>query len=86
MKYIQFEDIPVWLQARKFVTKIYQITKSNFNNDFELMNQIHRAALSILLNIAEGFEKNLTKTLRDLLTKLKLQQENAVSLYTLPQI
>ena len=61
MKYIRFEDIPVWQETGKFVTKIYQITKSNFNNDFELMNQIRRAALSILLNIAEGFERKSNK-------------------------
>ena len=61
MKYIQFEDIPVWQEARKFVAKIYQITKSNFDNDFGLTNQIRRAALSILLNIAEGFERKSNK-------------------------
>ena len=61
MIYAQFEDIPVWQQAREFVVKIYLITKKDFNNDFELMNQIRRAALSILLNIAEGFERKSNK-------------------------
>ena len=61
MKYIRFEDIPVWQEVRRFVTKIYHITKRNFNNDFGLMNQVRRAALSMLLNIAEGFERKSNK-------------------------
>ncbi len=61
MKYAKFEGIPIWQEARKFVVKIYQITKHKFNNDFGLINQIQRASLSVLLNISEGFERKKIK-------------------------
>ena len=61
MKYSTFEDIPVWQDARYFVAKIYKITKTKFGKDFELINQLRSAALSIPLNIAEGFERKTNK-------------------------
>ena len=61
MKYDKFEDIPVWQEARAFVGDIYAITKNKFQKDFEVINQLRRAALSIVLNIAEGFERKSNK-------------------------
>ncbi len=61
MTFSKFEDIPVWQQARKFIAKVYSVTYSKFNNDFELTNQFRRAAISIALNIAEGFERKTNK-------------------------
>lgn len=57
MSYQMFEDLPVWVEAKKYVMSIYTLSKGRFNNDYELMNQIRRASLSIVLNIAEGFER-----------------------------
>jgi len=57
MMYEKFEDIPVWQKSREFVTKVYKITVKNFKNDFSLIDQLKRAAYSIMLNIAEGFER-----------------------------
>ncbi len=54
-----FEDIPVWQKARLLVQEIYQITTTDsFKTDFGLRGQIQRAAVSIMANIAEGFELN----------------------------
>lgn len=55
--YTQFEDLPVWKTARQLTVRIYKITGANtFAKDFGLRNQIRRAAVSLMSNIAEGFE------------------------------
>ena len=57
-KITKFEDIESWKRARRFTNEIYKITGSgNFSKDFGLRDQIRRAAISILSNIAEGFER-----------------------------
>ena len=56
-KYQRFEDLPVWQIARELVNVIYDFTeKGDFSRDFALRDQIRRAAISIMSNIAEGFE------------------------------
>lgn len=53
----RFEDIQAWQEARKLVKMIYSITnKELFSRDFGLRDQIRRAAVSVLANIAEGFD------------------------------
>ena len=53
-----FEDLEVWKEARRLTQRIYQLTKNeNFLKDFPLRDQIRRAAVSIMSNIAEGFER-----------------------------
>jgi four helix bundle protein len=55
----KFQDLEAWKMARKITNEIYSISKQDkFNRDFALCNQIRRAAISILSNIAEGFERN----------------------------
>ena len=45
-----------WQSARNLVKLIYEITKQpDFNRDFALRDQIRRAAISVMSNIAEGF-------------------------------
>ena len=59
MNYKQFEDLPVWQESRKLVNKVYNSTsKSPFQKDFGFKDQLQRASLSIINNIAEGFERN----------------------------
>ncbi len=58
----RFEDMEVWQQARMIVKKIYSITcQGKFSRDFGLREQIQRAAISIMSNIAEGFERGTNK-------------------------
>lgn len=54
----KFEDIEAWKQAREITKLIYKASLSgNFSKDFALCNQIRCAGVSILSNIAEGFER-----------------------------
>jgi len=59
MKAASFEDLKVWQDSREFVKSIYELTSTNeFKKDYGLKDQIQRAAVSIMNNIAEGFERN----------------------------
>src|ERR671925_21512 len=54
----RFEDLIAWQKARGFTREIHQITRQGaFAKDFGLSGQIQRAAVSIMSNIAEGFER-----------------------------
>ena len=58
----QFEDLNVWQDARQIVSAIYTVSKVRaFNADFGLRDQIRRAAVSTMSNIAEGFERGTRK-------------------------
>jgi len=62
MKAKTFEELEVWQDSREFVKSIYELTSSNKSaKDFGLKDQIQRAAVSIMNNIAEGFERNNNK-------------------------
>jgi four helix bundle protein len=53
----KFEDLEVWKRARALANAIYDMTAVDaFSRDFVLRDQIRRAAVSVLSNIAEGFE------------------------------
>ena len=54
----KFEDFIAWQKARSLTREIYKITNlPAFSRDFGLKDQIRRAAVSIMSNIAEGFER-----------------------------
>ena len=54
----KFEDIKAWQLGRSLVKEIYQITKSkNCAKDYGFREQIQRSAVSVMSNIAEGFER-----------------------------
>lgn len=58
----RFEDIEAWRDARHLVKQIYEITNGGpFARDFGLRDQIRRAAVSTMSNIAEGFERGSNK-------------------------
>jgi four helix bundle protein len=58
----RFEDLQVWQAARTLVREIYLCTQSgSFAKDLGLKTQIQRAAVSIMSNIAEGFERSGNK-------------------------
>ena len=58
MKYDNFEDLPIWQLAREIVGDVYDLSKNYeaLSRDFGLKDQLQRAAISIMNNIAEGFD------------------------------
>ena len=58
----KFEDIESWKLAREIARLIYEASgREKFSRDFALVNQIRRASVSVLSNIAEGFERGGNK-------------------------
>ena len=55
MKIDRFEDIIAWQKANVLSVDIYSLFAES--NDFSFNNQIQRAAVSVMNNIAEGFER-----------------------------
>ena len=53
----RFEDIQAWQEARNLVKMIYVLTNKEFlAKDYGMKDQIRRAAVSAMTNIAEGFD------------------------------
>jgi len=53
----RFEDIQAWQEARKLVKMVYSLTnKDSFSKDFGMRDQIRRTSVSVMANIAEGFD------------------------------
>jgi len=53
----RFEEIEAWKTARELTRMVYAFTEQGkFAKDFGLKNQIQRASVSVMSNIAEGFE------------------------------
>ena len=56
---MEFEEIRAWQSARRLTQRIYVVTDAgSFRQDFDLRRQIRRASVSIMSNIAEGFERD----------------------------
>ena len=57
MRIERFEEINAWQETKKLTNMVYEVTKhQNFAKDFGLRDQIRRATISIMSNIAEGYE------------------------------
>jgi len=53
----RFEELEAWQTARKLTQQVYELSnQGDFSRDYGLRDQMRRAAVSILSNIAEGFE------------------------------
>jgi four helix bundle protein len=58
MKVERFEDLIAWQKARELTKQVYNITRTGaLSKDFGLCDQIRRASVSVMSNIAEGFER-----------------------------
>jgi four helix bundle protein len=61
----RFEDIKAWQAARDLVSAIYRVTaQGQFAKDFGLRDQVRRASVSVMSNIAEGFERSSDREFR----------------------
>ena len=54
----RFEDLIAWQKARVLTKKVYEVTgNGHFAGDFGLRDQVRHSSVSIMANIAEGFER-----------------------------
>jgi four helix bundle protein len=68
----RFEELEVWRNALDLTIEIYQTSRhGTFSRDFALKDQIRRAAVSVLSNIAEGFESRTDRLFREFLGRAK---------------
>jgi four helix bundle protein len=68
----RFEDIEAWKKARELTKIIYEVTaQGKIATDFPLRDQLRRASISIMANIAEGFEREGNKEFRQFLAQAK---------------
>jgi len=57
-----FEDLDAWKQARILVREVYVLCRDEkLGRDFGLRDQIQRASVSVMTNVAEGFERTGTQ-------------------------
>ena len=62
MKITRFEDLECWKEARNIVNRVYSVCRTDgFRRDYSLTDQLKRAAISIMANIAEGFSRKGNK-------------------------
>ena len=62
MRIERFEDIEAWKEARALVRMVYEATnEAPFKNDRGLRDQIQRAVISVMSNVAEGFMRQTNK-------------------------
>jgi four helix bundle protein len=67
-----FEEIEAWQKARGLTREIYAVSnKGAFSKDFGMRDQIRRASVSIMSNIAEGFERGGTREFIQFLSMAK---------------
>ena len=68
----RFEEIEAWQTARELTRKVYETTnEGQFARDFGLKDQMRRASVSIMSNIAEGFESRTQTLFLDYLGRAK---------------
>lgn len=68
----KFEDMLSWQRARELTQHVYALSKKgDFAKDFELRGQMRSASVSIMSNIAEGFERGGDKEFLQFLSTAK---------------
>lgn len=65
MKIERFEDIIAWQKAKELTSLTYKLFRNN--RDYSFRDQIQRACISIMNNIAEGFERRTNKDMKNFL-------------------
>lgn len=74
MAVTRFEELLAWQKARILTKAIYEVTRQGaFARDYGLSGQIQRASVSIMSNIAEGFERNSRPEFHQFLRVLSAQ-------------
>ena len=64
-KIVRFEDIIAWQKARELTNLVYH--ELRYNKDYSFRDQIRRAVISVMNNIAEGYERKSNNEFRQFL-------------------
>jgi len=68
----RFEDLIAWQKARDLARELYQVTAAaRFRADLGLRDQIRRASVSVMANLAEGFERGSSREFHQFLVIAK---------------
>jgi four helix bundle protein len=68
----RFEELIAWQKARVLTREVYRVTRvGEFERDFGLRDQVRRASVSVMANIAEGFERHRLGEFRQFLSVAK---------------
>ncbi len=68
----RFEELDVWQRARELTRSVYDLSDQGaFARDFGLRDQMRRAAVSVMSNIAEGFESRTQQLFVDFLGRAR---------------
>ena len=68
----KFEDLDAWKKARELTRSIYAMTRNeHFAKDYGLKDQICRSSVSIMSNVAEGYERDGDKEFANFLSIAK---------------
>jgi hypothetical protein len=83
----RFEDLDVWQNAKELTNLIYRLSAAgSFARDFGLRDQMRRAAVSIMSNIAEGFAGELRAQLYIALEQKYRTDDEFQSAFSLAEI
>jgi 23S rRNA-intervening sequence protein len=78
----RFEDIVAWQKARLLTKDVYAAAKLGaFAHDYGLKDQIQRASVSTMANIAEGFERGGDKEFAQFLSNSKVARSNRICMW-----
>lgn len=66
-----FEEITAWQKGRELGRHVYRFTRDNCGRGYPFVNQIRAAVVSIMSNIAEGFERDGNKEFHQFLSIAK---------------
>lgn len=69
MKAVTFEELLSWKKAKELAKLLYQIMREN--RDYGFKDQLLRAGVSVMNNIAEGFERNSRREFKQFLSIAK---------------
>ena len=68
----QFEDLIAWQKARRVTAEVYRLTRETpLGRDFGLRDQMCRSSVSVMSNIAEGFDRTGPREFRQFLSVAK---------------
>ena len=83
-KVTRFEDLRCWMAARELVRLVYSLSESGkLSKDFGTKDQIKRAALSVMNNIAEGFGRYSNK---EFIRYLEISQSSATEVLSITYV